>query len=156
MRKWRWLILCWSIFSSCKVFQDVKIEKVRQLQFEEFDNNGIQGTLKVTIENPNWYALEITAADIDLGLQGRKVARVHLSESVTVPKRSKNEYLLKINGSEAKLDAAIASAFSILFSDEIIISGEGYIEGKALKIKKQTPVKFEYPIKKADLKKKKS
>ena len=94
MKSLRRLILCWSIFSSCKVYQDVKIEKVRQLQFEEFDNNGIQGTLKVTIENPNWYALEITAADIDLGLQGRKVARVHLSESVTVPKRSKNEYLL--------------------------------------------------------------
>ncbi len=142
--------------TSCGIYKDVQVENVRQLEFEELEETGVKGSIEVTIDNPNWYALEITAADIDLGLQGRKVARVHLSESVTVPKKSKNEYLLKISGSEAKLDAAIASAFSILFSDEIIISGEGYIEGKALKIKKQSPVKFEYPIKKADLKKKKS
>ena len=156
MNRWVGLILALLFFQGCQVYQEVKFEKVRQLQFEEFDNSSIKGSLKVTIDNPNWYAVEITAAEIDLGLQGRKVARVNLAESITVPKHSKNEYLLKISGTDAQLDAAILSAFSILFSDEIIISGEGYVEGKALKISKEVPIKFEYPIKKADLKKKKS
>jgi LEA14-like dessication related protein len=156
MNRWLGLILALIFLQGCTVYEEVKFEKVRQLQFEEFDNASIKGSLKVTIDNPNWYALEITAAEIDLGLQGRKVARVNLTESVTVPKYSKNEYLLKISGTDAQLDAAILSAFSILFSDEILISGEGFVVGKALKIRKESPIKFEYPIKKSDLKKKKS
>ena len=156
MMRWVFSVLVFLLLQGCQIYQEVKFEKVRQLQFEEFDNTSIKGSLKVTIDNPNWYAVEISVAEIDLGLQGRKVARVNLSESVIVPKHSKNEYLLKISGSDPKLDAALMSAFSILFSDEIIISGEGYVEGKALKIRKQVPIKFEYPIKKADLKKKKS
>jgi LEA14-like dessication related protein len=156
MMRWVFSVLVFLLLQGCQIYQEVKFEKVRQLQFEEFDNTSIKGSLKVTIDNPNWYAVEISVAEIDLGLQGRKVARVNLSESVIVPKHSKNEYLLKISGSDPKLDAALMSVFSILFSDEIIISGEGHVEGKALKIRKQVPIKFEYPIKKADLKKKKS
>ena len=155
MMKWILAVAVSICFSACHIYQEVKFEKVRQLQFDEFDNTGIRGTLKVTIENPNWFSVEITSADIDLGLQGRKVARVNLAESILVPKHSKNEYLLKISGTDAQLDAAILSAFSILFSDEIIISGEGYVEGKALKIKRKLPLEFEYPIKKSDLRKKK-
>jgi hypothetical protein len=79
-----------------------------------------------------------------------------LAEAVHVPKHSNNEYLLKIQGTEANLNAALSSAFSILFSDEILIGGEGYVEGKALKINKKLPLNFEKPIKKADLKKKKA
>ncbi len=142
--------------SSCGIYKDVRVENVRQLEFEELEETGVKGSIKVTIDNPNWFAVDIVDADIDLTLQGRKIARVRLAESVHVPKHSKNEYLLKIQGTEANISAALSSAFSILFSDEILIGGDGYVEGKALKISKKLPMKFEKPIKKSDLKKKKS
>lgn len=143
------------IFYSCGIYKDIRIDNIRQLQFEEFDNDGIKGNLKVTIENPNWFDVEIVTAEIDLGLQGRSVATVNLTEPLVVPKHSKNEYLLKISGTEAKLEDAVLSAVSIIFSDKVVISGEGYVIGKALKIKKKAPLSFEYPINKSDLRKKK-
>ncbi len=142
--------------TSCGIYKDVQVENVRQLEFEELEETGVKGSIKVTINNPNWFSVDIIDADIDLTLQGRKITRVRLAEPVHVPKHSKNEYLLKIQGTEANLNAALSSAFSILFSDEILIGGEGYVEGKALKINKKLPIKFEKPIKKSDLRKKKS
>ncbi len=150
-----WVVLfCWML-ASCHVYKDVTVENVRHLEFQEIGSQGIEGTLKVTINNPNGFSVELTDADIDLSLQGRKVARVRLAEHVLVPKKSKNEYLLKITGTEANFEAALSSGFAILFADEILIGGEGYVEGKALKISKKLPIKFEKPIKKSDLKKKK-
>jgi len=150
-----WVVLfCW-LLTSCQVYKDVTVESVRQLEFQEIGAQGVEGTLKVTINNPNRFSVELTDADIDLSLQGRKVARVRLAEHLLVPKQSKNEHLLKIKGTEANFEAALSSGFAILFAEEILIGGEGYVEGKALKISKKLPIKFEKPIKKSDLKKKK-
>ena len=52
--------------SSCGIYKDVQVENVRQLEFEELEETGVKGSIKVTIDNPNWFAVDIIDADIDL------------------------------------------------------------------------------------------
>ena len=92
MRRFLYLLLIVGL-TSCGIYKDVQVENVRQLEFEELAETGVKGSIKVTIDNPNWFSVDIIDADIDLNLQGRKITRVRLAEPVHVPKHCKNEYL---------------------------------------------------------------
>ena len=39
--------------TSCGIYKDVQVENVRQLEFEELEETGVKGSIKVTIDNPN-------------------------------------------------------------------------------------------------------
>ena len=64
-----WVVLCCWMLASCHVYKDVTVENVRNLEFQEIGSEGIEGTLKATISNPNGFSVELTDADIDLSLQ---------------------------------------------------------------------------------------
>jgi hypothetical protein len=141
-------------FSSCSPYKEVQFSRARKLQLDEWGGKSVHGSLMITLENPNWYEVTLIEGEVELALQGRVVGHMHLAEPISLPKKSKNDYLLKIYTDDAQWDGIASGALTALFADEILLNGQGYIVGNALKFKKKYDIQFSYPIPKSALQKK--
>ena len=134
------------LFSSCRFYRDVEVNKVTEVRFTGFQNNGIEMEVYLEISNPNRYKVQLTDSDVDLFLEGAPVGKVHLLEPLVVPGKSISVQMMKINTSYNSLDALLGNVFSLMMKKEFDVEGKGFVTGKIMFVSRKVDVGFKETI----------
>lgn len=98
-----------------------KKEKLQFISVDEIKGNFREGfKLSVTIENNTAFNLRVTSAEVHLSHDGHKIARVALSEEVTIPRNCQSQVVLPLRVSISTSFATISAVNNLrkgIFSD---------------------------------------
>jgi LEA14-like dessication related protein len=132
--------------ASCKMYQNVELKEVTNVELTEFGVEGVKAEVTVSISNPNWYKLKVTGSEIDLYFEGQKIAQVAITEDLVIPKKQVSTQTFTVASSSADLGAILSNALA-LFD----LEGKGYIDGKAMFVARRVPIEFKQKLTKEDL-----
>lgn len=135
-----------TLFSSCKMYKDVEVNKVTEVKFTGMKRDGIDMDVFLEISNPNGYKVELTDSDVVLFLEGSPVGKVTLMEPLTVPKKSVSVQPMRIHTTYSSLDALLGNALALMFKSEFSVEGRGYVTGKVLFVSRKVEVGFSEKI----------
>ena len=137
--------------SSCKMYQEVKVSDVQNVQFSEFSGDKLEAQIFFTIENPNWYDIKMKDSKIDVFLEGSFLGTIEQFDEILIPKKSSTVQILKMTSTPDALSNILGNALALFFKQELKLEAKGYVQGKALFINKRIDVSVSEAIKKEDL-----
>lgn len=137
--------------TSCKMYQDVTLSEVNNVEIKVFGVDGMSAEITVSINNPNWYKLTVRDSEVDLYFEGKKIATVVVDKNLVIPKKQVSTQTFLVNASSSDMQAILGNALSLFFKSEFVLEGKGYIDGKALFIGRRVPVEFKQKLTKEDL-----
>ncbi|MBX7051183.1 MAG: LEA type 2 family protein [Flavobacteriales bacterium] len=135
---------------SCRVYKEVEVKEVLDVQVLSFDEKGAECEIYLTVENPNNYKITLTETHVDLIFEGKPLGEVEVIEKTVIPKMAQSTIKLKCIASSDNIQVIAGDFFTLLFKSEFTLEGKGYIRGKALMVSKTVPVEFKENIKKED------
>ncbi len=137
------VLLAFGGLSSCTLYKEVEVSEVKNVRFKGFDENGIVAEVTVEITNPNGYQLKAQSASIDVTLNGKHAGTVAFEEEYIIPKKSKNTYTFVLNGAfSGATGGFLENLLNLLINRKATVVGKGYVEGRALGIKRKVDVVF--------------
>jgi LEA14-like dessication related protein len=139
------------MLTSCAVYKEVEVKEVLNVEVTEFDQEGAECNVYLTIYNPNGYNIHLTESHVDLFFEGKPLGEVQLLEPVLIPKKSQSTVMMKCEAGYESMQLLMGNALSLLFKSEYQLEGKGYIRGKAMLISKKVPVSFSQKLTKKDL-----
>lgn len=151
MKKMLSLLIVVSLLSSCMVYKDVEVKEVLDLRVLEFNSNGVECEIFLSVFNPNGYKITLTESQINLLFEGMQLGEVHLKEKLVIPKKAQSTIALKCEAKLENLEALTGNVISLLFKSEYLMEGNGHIRGKAMLVSKRVPVEFKKTLKKSDI-----
>jgi len=137
--------------SSCKMYQEVKVSDVQNVQFSEFSGDKLEAQIFFTIENPNWYDIKMKDSKIDVFLEGSFLGTIEQFDEILIPKKSSTVQIMKMTSTPDALSNILGNALALFFKQELKFEAKGYVQGKALFINKRIDVSVSEAIKKEDL-----
>jgi LEA14-like dessication related protein len=154
MRKKRisihWLLLLFTAFTftSCEIYQEVKVKRVEDLDLYELTNSNVSAVLRIGLENPNPYKITLFESDLELRIDGNVAGSLTLAEPVVLAPKSSKVYDVKVYTNITDVEGFLGNALSLMFKDEIELQASGYVQAKGLGVKKMVPLSFTKPISK--------
>ena len=138
------LVICF--FSSCINFQEVKIEDIKTIHINELGNSSLRFNSEIKISNPNLFEIKVIDSNFDVFIKNTKVGQAKFEEEITIPGNSSNYVDVSFKGSynEADMNTLSSLMGSVLFGNkEIDFKVDGFVEGKALWIKRKIELQHE-------------
>ena len=145
------VLLASFLLSSCSVYKEVEVHEVPDVQLVEFGADGMDLTIWVDIENPNWYKVHLTETEIEVFLEGKSLGNITLNETLIVPKKSRSVQPMAIHSSISSLDALLGNIFTLLFKEKFEVVGRGYVKGRAFFIVRKVDAGFRHFLTREDL-----
>ena len=137
------VLLAFGGLSSCTLYKDVEVSEVKDVRFKGFDEKGIVAEVVVEIRNPNAYKLKAQTASIDVKLNGKPAGTVTFDQEYIIPKKSKDTYTFVLNGAfTGSSGGFLDNLLNVLINRQATVVGNGYVEGRALGVKRKVDVAF--------------
>lgn len=136
-------VLAVSALSSCTLYKEIEVSEVKDVRFKGFDEKGIVAEVVVEITNPNAYKLKAQAGSIDVKLNGKPAGTVAFDQEYIIPKKSKETYTFVLKGAfTTNSGGFLDNLLNLLINRQATVVGNGYVEGRALGIKRKVDVVF--------------
>ncbi|GAB4374861.1 MAG: hypothetical protein Kow0075_00860 [Salibacteraceae bacterium] len=130
-------------FFGCE-FKEVELQGVEILEFNTGRGTGVDGTLALTLYNPNNINIKVTRAKFNVMLNSVKVGEASLSEGLKIGANSRAVYPVKFTGNvSGALAGGIMGLLSMIGGQNPKVSFDGYIKARSMMIGKTFPVEFE-------------
>ena len=132
--------------SSCKIYQSVKVKRIVEFDLSELTNNQVSAVLSIELENPNPYKIALYACDLDLKIDGNNAGSLSLADPVVLSPKSTQVYNVNVFTDMKDVEGFLGNALSLMFKDEIEFEASGFVQAKAILIKKSVPFSFSKPL----------
>ena len=145
-----WIFILFTVFTftSCEIYQEVKVKRVEDFDLSELTNNHVAAVLRIGLENPNPYKITLYESDLELRIDGNVAGTLSLAEPVVLDSKSSQVYDVKVFTNIPDVEGFLGNALSLMFKDEIELQASGYVQAKGLGVKKMVPLSFTKPISK--------
>jgi LEA14-like dessication related protein len=134
--------------SSCLSFKPIEFQGIESMDMINQTDTTAEVDLKVKIKNPNNYKLLIKKIQLDAYLNKKLIGKINHLEKLTVPKKSENSYLIRLNADMVQLQKLFPT---LLFTGSALVNVKGKIKGKALWIPKTIDIDINQKVNKKDL-----
>ncbi|MFA9219797.1 MAG: LEA type 2 family protein [Sediminibacterium sp.] len=143
-----WIFILFTVFTftSCEIYQEVKVKRVEDFDLSELTNNHVAAVLRIGLENPNPYKITLYESDLELRIDGNAAGTLSLAEPVVLGPKSSQVYSVKVFTNITDVEGFLGNALSLMFKDEIELQASGYVQAKGLGVKKMVPLSFTKPI----------
>lgn len=135
-----------SFFNSCINFQEVKIDDIKSIHISELGKSSLRFNSEIKISNPNFFDIKVIDSNFDVFIKNTKVGQAKFEEEITIPANSSNYVDVSFKGTYNESDMNTISGLmgSVLFGNkEIDFKVDGFVEGKALWIKRKIGMQHE-------------
>ena len=143
---WIFILFTMLTFTSCEIYQEVKVKRVEDFDLSELTNNHVAAVLRIGLENPNPYKITLFESDLELRIDGNVAGSITLAEPVVLAPKSSKVYDVKVFTNISDVEGFLGNALSLMFKDEIELQASGYVQAKGLGVKKMVPLSFTKPI----------
>ena len=84
------------LFSGCIGYEEIRVVKIKDVSYREFRNNTLKLAIVVTVDNPNYFKVKITGADMKLRFQESVVGNITQIENIEIDRRTKKDYTIQV------------------------------------------------------------
>ena len=84
------------LFTGCIGYEEIRIVKIKDVSYREFRGSTLKLAIVLTVDNPNYFNVKITGADMKLRLQERVVGNLIQIENVEINRRMEKDYTIQI------------------------------------------------------------
>ena len=84
------------LFSGCVGYEDIRIVKIKDVVYQEFRGNTLKLSIVATVDNPNFFNVKITDANMVLRLQERIIGNVTQLEKIELEGRTEKDYTIQV------------------------------------------------------------
>ena len=85
------------IVSGCFSYEEIKIVKIKDVSYEELKNSKLKIAITATVNNPNYFNVKITNANMVLMLQDRVLGNVTQVEHVELIGQTEKDYTIHLS-----------------------------------------------------------
>lgn len=132
-----------TVFTSCINYEEVQLSEVRDVKITNVSNNQIETKIRVVINNPNAFDINIDDTDLDFYLNEQKLGKADLIDRFKIKRNSEQEYefRVKVDASEA-VSASLNNVFKVL-AKGLQLKINGTITTHTFIFKRKIPVEVE-------------
>lgn len=112
--------------TGCTNYREVVFKGVESVSVGRFDQQGMQLTADVRLENPNNFRIKVSDPDVDVFLNGFYLGKAHLDERVILPKRTDATYHVPLH---ADFDGTGSNVLTAMLSAALSGKGELRVKG---------------------------
>ena len=133
------------LLGGCGLYRDVEVLSVQGLEGLEIGPEGISGSLRVLLHNPNPYALEVVDTDLRLSIEGAQLATLNIASPQALPPRSETAMGLQLQTEPGAVGMVLRKhAMDLLLGRPLPMQISGEVKGKAGWIPVRVPVEATY------------
>ena len=140
MRRLILLLLITASFTSCKLYQEVKVSDVQNVVLGEVTTDGIEAQIYFEVENPNWYNMMLKESKIEIFIEGKYFGVIDQFEEISIPKKSKTTQALRMKTGPNAMDDLLANALKLFLKSDLKLEAKGYVIGKAMLMRKRIDI----------------
>lgn len=143
------LFIIGALLTSCVSYEEVTLTDIKSFRILEIGNDGVKIEAQLQLNNPNSYSIKVTKSMFDVYIKGNKIGKASISSPLKLNSNS-NEYQTlqletKFIPGQAELLPGIL-AMSAFGGGKIDLKLDGFIEGKAMFIKKRIDIVHEEKV----------
>jgi len=132
------------LLSGCLNYEDIKIIKINEVNYEELKGGVLKLAITARVDNPNFFDVKITDANMVLQIQDRVLGNVSQVEKVTLSGRSEKDYTIRVSIELKEMLTNALSTYRTLMNDpkSLNLSGtvhvKSFLYSKTLKVDRLT------------------
>lgn len=128
------------VFSSCGELENIEFGNPEQVKVQGFEDNNLNVSLKIPVNNPSIYPIKITDIDLRVYLDGKYIGKLIVDENIKINSKSSKLYDLPV---KVRLSNILGAAFLMMNlkqGQKVEVKFTGTVTGKSLLIKKTIDV----------------
>jgi LEA14-like dessication related protein len=130
-------------------FEQPTFKSYEGVEMGKMDASKVSFTVKVKIQNPNWYALKVKPSSLDVSTSDGKLGTLHLDEKIKMKGRKETFIIAPMHVDLEK--GILMKMMSFGFKDSVKINLKGDVRGGVFFISKKIPMEFSKSISPKDL-----
>jgi LEA14-like dessication related protein len=119
------------VITGCSGLKEVKIGKVKDVEFKGINNNVITLAIVVPVENPNPYRIKIKSSDLKVLTGDRELGKVKQMEDILIDGKSSRDYPVQVSVELTDIKSSIMSVYK-LFNSKIDLRLTGKVKVRYL------------------------
>lgn len=136
------------ILSTSCAYKKLEVVEVKSVHVDEFSSKKVKITASLVLRNPNNFKVTISQSDLDLYLNGEKVATAAIKKRIELPENTEMIHDLVIDSSLNDVGiGALSSLFSVISRGVVKIGIKGSVKASAFKKTEWIPVDIEGDVK---------
>ena len=142
------LVLGVLILGTSCAYKNVELVRVASVHVDEFSSDNVQVTASLVLKNPNDFEIKIKDSDLDLYVNGYKVARADIRKMIKIPKNTVMTHDLVFDSSLEDVGGGVLrSLVSVIARGIVKIGIKGSVNATAYKMTEKVPVDVEGDVK---------
>ena len=125
------LLLFPLLLSGCYKYEDIKIVRVKDISYTELQGSTLKIIITATINNPNYFNIELTNVDMALRLDERILGYVTHVDKLELIGRTEKDYTVHLAIEFKDLMYNIISLYRVLMNDRKNLNFSGTIDVKS-------------------------
>ena len=133
MKKYLYIILLSLplLFQGCFSYEEIKVVKVKDVTYQEFRGNVLKLSIKAIINNPNYFNVKITNANMVLRLNDRVLGNIMQVERLEIKGQTEKEYEMFLSIDMKDLTSNMIGIYRVLMNNPKNLNLSGTVEVKS-------------------------
>lgn len=149
LKKLFYFLIISILLSSCVDYEEVTLSEIKSIKLLELGSSGLTIESELKLNNPNSYSIKVTESKFDVYIKNNKIGVASIASPLELSKSSDDYHLVKLittfEENQANTLPGIL-AMSALGGGKIDVKLDGFIEGKAMFIKKRIEIVHEEKV----------
>jgi LEA14-like dessication related protein len=135
------------IIISCSGITEVEITDVKNVEFKGFENNLVNLSLEVVVNNPNSFNIKVNEMNFKIYANNVYLGRIQSNTQTVIKRKTKMSYPMELQLRLANIFTGFSTFLSIKNSGTANVKLEGTVTGRSLLWKKTIDINESRSIK---------
>lgn len=126
------------LLGACSVFETPELVSFGGYNLTEMNGNTIKVNLDGVIDNPNWYAIKVKNATVDLIVEDKKIGEININEKIKMKRKKESNIVVPLT-----IELAQGAMFNLVgwaIRDSINLQFKGSVKAGTFFFYKKFPV----------------
>ena len=133
MKKYFYIILLSLplFLNGCLGYEEIKVVRIKDVSYEELRGNTLKLAITATVNNPNFFDVKITNANMVLRLQERVLGNITQVEQLELIGRTEKDYTLHVSIELKDMMANVMSLYRVFMNNPKNLNLSGTVDVKS-------------------------
>jgi LEA14-like dessication related protein len=118
------------LLNSCFEYDDVEYKGFENVKMTNPKDGHMSLSFDLKLNNPNKFKIKIKPSDVTVFIGGKELGQVHLTETLTIAKRTHRTYPIALNVKLSDLfESGLGSAFEMMSKQKVSLRIKGFVRG---------------------------
>ena len=133
MKRYLYIVLLFIplIYSGCSAYEEIKVVKIKDVSYQELKGSTLKLAIVATVNNPNYFNVKITNANMELRLQDRVLGNVKQIEKIELIGKTEKDYTMQVSIEMKDLMTNVMNLYRVFMNDPKNLNLSGTVNVKS-------------------------